>query len=322
MIYKHEIEAFNEFWLDCDTEMLFSLLVSKNDRYRILAYRNDYYYIALRACTPNRIYFEEMRSVQDISFLQNNFVHYVEKQRDMDLERNLVSIKRSLIKGHYVLAAVDLYAWIEENMCYQNHHVEHYALLHGYDDKKNLFYTMETDNERYREFLVSEQKLSEAMSMASTLQYQVVIFELEEKLQGQPLYTWKDLRGNAKKIIRSIKPLLRKKFWLFSPKDFRNLFYRDMTVMYLMQINCRMKANRRLFAYLHEKEGFNEDFSEKAEGLEMGWRDVRRSISKLYFKENAYECMEIQNEKIYNLLLEEKEMWEKFRKETKVYERR
>ncbi|MBP3702986.1 MAG: hypothetical protein J6I65_04275 [Lachnospiraceae bacterium] len=321
MIYRHEIKAFNEFWLDCDTEMLFSILVSKDEKYRILAYRNDYYYTYLGAYTPSRVYFEEMRSMPDIADLREKVFHYIDKRRGKDVSENIEYIKTYLKEGYYVLAGVDLYEWVEENMCYHNHHVEHYALLNGYDDEKNVFYTMETDNEKYREFQVGEQKLSEAMELAETLQFQVVAFCIKDELSNQPLYTWKELRKNAKRIVHSIRPLLSKSFWLFTPKDYQNLFYRDMTVMYLMQINCRMKANCLLFAYLEEKEGLDGEFKEKAEQLENGWIDVRRTISKLYFKNDANARMQEQNEKINGLLREEREMWKKFISDAKQQRR-
>ena len=63
-------------------------------------------------------------------------------------------------------------------MCYHNHYVEHYALINGYDDEQNVFFTMETDNEKYREFQVTEKQLFDAMSLEETLRYDVVAFEV------------------------------------------------------------------------------------------------------------------------------------------------
>ena len=272
MIYKHEIEAFNEFWLDCDTEMLFSLLVSRNEKYKVVAYRNDYYYDLLSARTPNGLFFHEIRHVPDINVLREKTLNYVEKRKCEDVSERVGLIKKYLSEGYYVLVAVDLYEWVEENMCYHKHHVEHYALLNGFDDEKNTFFTMETDNEKYREFEVTEDRLVLAMSLAETLRYDVVVFEVKDELLENDLYSWKDLRKNAKRIIRSIRPLMKEEFWLFTPRDYKALFYRDMTVMYLMQINCRMKANRLLFDFLSREDALDIEFVERADALEKVMR--------------------------------------------------
>ena len=311
MIYKHEIEAFNEFWLDCDTEMLFSLLISKNEKYKVFAYRNDYHYIMLNAKTPSNIFFNEIRMIPDISALREQALRYIDRRKCGSTQEAIRQIKTHLRQGYYVMAGVDLYEWVEENMCYHNHHVEHYALINGYDDEQNVFFTMETDNEKYREFQVTEKQLSDAMSLEETLRYDVVAFEVREETLDRQLFTWKELKKNSQRIQKSIRPLLKNEFWIFTPNDYKNLFYRDMTVMYLMQINCRMKANRLLFMHLIE-EGLDKEFYERADLLEKGWIDVRRSISKLYFKEDASRRIIEQNKKIHELLLAERDMWKQF----------
>lgn len=72
-----------------------------------------------------------------------------------------------------------------------------------------------------------------------------------------------------------------------------------------------MKANRLLFMHLIE-EGLDKEFYERADLLEKGWIDVRRSISKLYFKEDAGRRIIEQNKKIHELLLAERDMWKQF----------
>ena len=213
------------------------------------------------------------------------------------------------------MVGVDLYEWVEKNMCYHNHHVEHYAFLNGYDEERNIFYTMETDNESYKEFEVTEKQLAEAMSLMRTLKYSYVSFSVKLRLDLNELYHPKILKKNAKRICKSIKPLLKNEYWLFAPKDYKMLFYRDMTVMYLMQINCRAKANRLLFEYLHRENGLDCEYAQIADDLEKGWIDVRRAISKLYFKEDAMERMKKQNVLIQSLLQRELELWKRFVKE-------
>lgn len=317
MIYKHDITGFNEFWLDCDTEMMFSLLVSYNSLYKNIAYQNDYHYSIVRSQTPHDIYFNEVRLIPDISYLREKTFKILAQITNSDTENNLTLIKKSLIEGHYVMIGVDLFEWVRENMCYHNLHVEHYTLLNGYNDEKNTFYTMETDNEMYREFEVSESMLIGAMEMMETLKYQVVVFDFLPQLIEDKLFNLSHVRKNAKKIIKSIKPLLKQKFWIFSPEDYKGMFYRDMTVMYLLQINCRAKANRLLFRYLCKKEKISQEYNIEAKELEKGWIGVHHSISKLYFKKDAVEQMYQQNNKIHCLFLKELNLWKRFLRDSK-----
>ena len=319
MIVKHEIIPFNDFWLDCDTEIMYSILTSVDERFRVLAYRNDYTYMKLSALTPHHIAFNEIRMLPDISNLRNKYIHYIEMKKIQDISQGIGQIRQYLLDGYYVMVGVDLYDWVPENMCFRKHHVEHYTLLNGYDSDKKLFYTMETDHEKYREFQVKEETLANAMESVSTLKYHIIVFEISEKLMNDnELYSMKELRNNAKLIVRSIRSLKGHEYWVFHPMDYQKLFYRDMTVMYLMQINCRMKANVLLFAHLsEEKSEIYRELEMKAKELESGWIEVRRAISKLYFKQDAGQRMIEQNATIQVLLSRECIMWKRFLQITK-----
>lgn len=314
MRYKIPIIPYNEFWLDCDTETLYSIIYSMDQRYKIHFYENNYTYDLLRVPSFSGNYFGEIRLHQQFAELRERTLDIVEKRRFFDVDEAINIIKKWIRKGYLVQAGVDLYYWIEGNCCYNKHHVEHYTLIHGYDEEKNRFYVMETDNECYREFLVESEQLSVAMAEASTLAFHAFAMKLRS-LQGlSQVYTTKKLVQNAKKICRSIRPLLHNSFWLFTDEQYRQGFYRDMTVMYILQVNCRMKANRLLFEFLKQYNDLPalDKLRDQCEKMEKEWAAVRMQVSKLYFKEDAKKRMIKQNVIIRNLLEEERNMWKRF----------
>ena len=93
MIYKQEIKPFNEFWLDCDTQMLFSILTSIDEKYLPLTFRNDYEYLMLSARTKLGIPFHEIRLLPDVSKLRENTFVYQEQCRKRDVPENKKRLK-------------------------------------------------------------------------------------------------------------------------------------------------------------------------------------------------------------------------------------
>ena len=314
MNYKIPIIPYNEFWLDCDTETLYSIIYSMNQKYKVHFYENNYTYDLLRVPSPSGEFFGEIRLHQQFIELREKVLDIVEKRRFNNVTIAIDTIKKWIENGYLVQAGVDLYYWIEGNCCYNKHHVEHYTLIHGYDEEQNKFYVMETDNECYREFLVEEELLATAMSEANTLAFHAFAMEIRTLHEMNQLYTVKKLVSNAKKICRSIRPLLHDSFWVFTQDQYRQGFYRDMTVMYILQINCRMKANRLLFEYLkqYNKLSALDELHEVCAETEKRWSTLRAGVSKLYFKENARERMIEQNVIIRDLLKTERNMWKNF----------
>ena len=97
-----------------------------------------------------------------------------------------------------------MYYWIEGNCCYNKHHVEHYTLIHGYDEEQNKFYVIETDNECYREFLVEEELLATAMSEANTLAFHAFAMEIRTLHEMNQLYMVRNMWKNFIKIGKQI----------------------------------------------------------------------------------------------------------------------
>ena len=72
MNYKIPIIPYNEFWLDCDTETLYSIIYSMNQKYKVHFYENNYTYDLLRVPSPSGEFFGEIRLHQQFIELREN----------------------------------------------------------------------------------------------------------------------------------------------------------------------------------------------------------------------------------------------------------
>ena len=89
--------------------------------------------------------------------------------------------------------------------------------------------------------------------------------------------------------------------------------------MYIVQINCRMKANRLLFDYLINESEITDLVSVREESyrLEMNWVNIKNKVSKAYFMENSVAEMAKLGEQMMGMFEREKQMWKEFIRVTK-----
>lgn len=318
-IVRREIKPFNEFWINCESTMLHSLLITLDEKYRILAYINNYCYEHLRFPTPNHKWVDEVRVKTEISEMFQLVLKNGRKMCWNDYFSALEDIKNFLRQGKIVMVGVDLYYWIPLNMCYKKHHVDHYAIINGFDEDRDIFFVMDTDNVKYKEFELSAENVANAIAHCD-LYFDALVYDLCDKNELElNMVGKKELIWRAKKIIKSLRPLIQKYFWLMEKEDYESGFYRDMCVMYIVQINCRMKANRLLFDYLINESEITDLVSVREESyrLEMNWVNIKNKVSKAYFMENPVVEMAKLGEQMMGMFEREKQMWKEFIRVTK-----
>lgn len=310
-IVRKEIRPFNDFWINCKATILYSLIVTLGEEFRSLTYNNNYTYEVLCFPAPSGRWVNEVR----LNPLQQELYETVLQDpitlRYEDEERACVEIREYLDRGRLVMVGVDLFYWIPHNMCYNKYHFEHYAIVNGYDSNKDTFYVMDTDNEGYKEFEIPSSHLLKAM-MECTLPYDAIAYKLCEREELSDLiYSSKQVIKQAKKICKSINGVRKKDFFLMEDTDYAQGFYRDNCVMYLLQINCQMKANRLFFEYLIEDKKIDglSDIYECVEKLEKEWTNIRNTVSKIYLKPECKMRMVEMNERIRQQFEEEQNIW-------------
>lgn len=313
-VIRREIKPFNEFWINCESTMLHSLLITLDEKYRVLAYVNNYTYEKLPFLAPSKKWVNEARVKPDIMELYHAVLKNEKIMHWGSMDQGLEEIREYLRQGKIVMAGVDLYYWIPLNTCYQKHHAEHYAIINGFDERKNTFFVMDTDNVKYREFEMSADCVAEAMAHCE-LPFDALIYDLCERREiASYMFDRRELMERAKRIVKSIRPLCNKYFWLMEEEDYKSGFYRDMCVMYILQINCRMKANRLLMEYLIEQEGEQDiiPLQEECSRLEMKWTSIKNRASKAYFaRECVSEMMQL-SEEMQEQFRDERQMWKQF----------
>lgn len=313
-VVRREIKPFNEFWINCESTMLHSLLITLDEKYRVLAYVNNYTYEQLPFVAPSTKRVNEVRVKPDIMDLYHAVFQNEKAMRWGSVDQALEEIKEFLRQGKIVMAGVDLFYWIPLNACYHKLHVEHYAIINGFNEEKGIFYVMDTDNVKYREFEMPADTVADAMAHCE-LPCDALIYDLCDKKEMEScFFDRRELVRRAKGIAASLRPLCNKYFWLMEEGDYKAGFYRDMSVMYILQINCRMKANRLLLEYLIEQEEKRNlvSLQEECSRLEMKWVSIKNRVSKAYFAENS--VMEMMNlgEEMMDQFRDERQMWKQF----------
>lgn len=94
--YKISIIPYNEYWLDCDTETLYSIIYSMNQKYKAHFYENNYTYDLLRVPSPSGEFFGEIRLHQQFIELREKVLDIVEKRRFNNVTNAIDTIKNGL----------------------------------------------------------------------------------------------------------------------------------------------------------------------------------------------------------------------------------
>ena len=275
---------------------------------------NNYTYEVLHFLAPSKKWVNEVRVKPEIMDILQVVLKNKREVRWENYDKAVVDIKDFLRQGKIVMAGVDLFYWIPLNMCYHKHHVDHYAIINGFDEDNNIFFVMDTDNVKYREFELPIESVTEAIAHCD-LAYDALVYDLCDKEEIESyMFDKKELIWRAKRIYKSIRPLCKKYFWLMEKEDYKKGFYRDMCVMYILQINCRMKANRLLLEYLIEGEGLEilSSLREDCYQLEMNWVAIKNKVSKAYYAENSVAEMMNLGGQMVEQFEGERKLWKEF----------
>lgn len=156
---KLNIKPFREFWIDCFSTSIFSILISKTSIDKVFVYNNNYTY------TESRIDFLDGSKAWSI-MPQINMSEVTEKvltditYLDFKEKRDPISLlKMLLLKEKIVFLGVDVYYWIPDNFHWHRNHFNHYSVLNGFDEEKKIFYVLETGAMGYKEYEIKEEEL-------------------------------------------------------------------------------------------------------------------------------------------------------------------
>lgn len=247
---KVDIQPFREFWLDCNSTILFSIYSALNkDRLRM--YNNNYTYNIVNAGTGCAHDFNTIVLNLSMNSFQNLFLkkhsEYVVKNRS-----DLKYIKDVLLKDNLiVLLGVDLYYWIEDSLHWKKNHIQHFSLVKGYSEEEREFIVLETGSKGYNQYNISQKKFLKAAvkSGAASVVYQIV-----DRIE-KPLSLDVILEQNVREIVNSIMYIENKidTIWVVADYNKRDMtYFADFILTHIYAIENRQKANSILMRHMFD----------------------------------------------------------------------
>lgn len=308
-----KISAFNDFWLDCYTTMLYSVLLSTNNIDKAYLYYNNYTYkiTEIKSCFMEK---EEygISSYSEFSLLEKELLIDEEQINLYQSEKPIDDVKERIDVDKIVLAGVDLYYWVKETFHYKKNHVLHYALVSSYDERKKCLNVLETGESGYSEYKVSYGQAVEAMRAFDGPSR---AYNINKNLRGLG-YNKVDISTQAVRIIESINQILEQQDRILSVEEMKldDIFYlNDIMQTHLLNMSNRAKVNKHLFMYSFQEHVFGDyDFCEKFEELETQYELLKNFCIRAGYKKEVRMCLQVIKEKVLKHLKEEREIWRRY----------
>lgn len=300
------IEPFREFWVDCFSTLINSIVCSKTDIPKEFVYDNNYVYTMSRIDFPqNKVLWTIAVQAENSSIVQELFskVEYTDFVHKDDLVSELHNL---LDQKKIIFLGVDLFYWVSDNFNWHRNHFNHFSLINGYDEKKKIFYILETGATGYMEYEISEEEL--VLAARGFLGEASMVAQINQKIK-MDAYTSEEMIINAKKVIASINEILKGKKQILDCSILKNEEYwkvLDHIQTHLYGIESRQKANSLLIKRMLDSNGgkFFDAFSE----LEGGYSLMKNRVLKANIDKKHIDIEEVKN-KFFVLLMQEKQIW-------------
>lgn len=307
---KLKINPFNEFWLNCDFNNDFSILISYKEKYRELAYLNCYKYEAYNEWSPKHI------TIENSSIIQGNIIREVIQKDNFILDYSKESINKiiDIVHDNNLLIRADLYNWLPNSSSWHIDHNYHYSLLIDFDKTKKEFIVIDDDNKGYGIKNIPYERFSECVKDEENNITGYIISinagdEYELKLEDVAYY--------ANTLLDNLKYFFEENdFWEVQTNEKgENLckFY----AFQLFKVENRHKANAHLVKCLYDK-GYIDintySYLKKTFiDLQRDWERVKNILLKDYM--HSYEMVTVNVDKLNSLktqcIAKEMEIWKK-----------
>lgn len=299
------LNPFNDFWINCQSRNILSVLTTANPSYRTAAMMNNYTY-----GTGGRSGWYKSLTI-DYNENERTFLGYVDRIKyDFDLNRDcLDEIKDKINENRLISVMVDLYYWNPSSVLYHMTHSKHFSMCFGYDDEEECLYF---DEEMVNDdgFLkVSYDRFREALYIENGRS-----FEIESLVKSDIKdynYSISDVIINASKICESIREIFVISPWSdFGKSEDISMEITDMTKLYHRQV-----ANIGLFGCL-KVDGYitNEQYEYYKSGfeeIERIWRSLHNITYKAAIKKHGIDSFK-SNEIGEKALRAEYKLWDEF----------
>ena len=302
-MFEHlNYQPFSYFWLNCQLNNVFSVLVSVEPSYRFAAFLNDYSYNINKLPIGNHstvrfldlnykdglkkyiqdvlIYKKDILSNQDSPWSK---VVSIEKYYFKSPDRFLEEIQDLLKNGQSISVGVNLYYWVMGSIAYEKYHYNHYSLITGYNEEKHEYHTFDDDLFGYKLHMIPEERLCTAFSKSDLKEPPAFLINVFDNVRPYKL-TINDVLNCADTIRKNIASIDIDNLWDVDAleKDFCEAI--DNCVINANRVVNRHIGNKFLFESLYtlgivkDKNSIDKYMKIEDELIE-GWIEVKNVIA-------------------------------------------
>lgn len=309
---KINVVPFRKFWQDCFNCIVYSLIDYTFHVPDLYYYNNMYTYkiteetardgdkeILYISATP---WTDNFRLIEEIT--REEELQFWETEKDV-----IGYIKKALDEDKVVLAAVDLFYWIDEGLHYHHNHISHMSLVIGYDDDIQKMYILETGNGGFTEFCVTYDCAIEAIQHTD---FPTRVLELN-KDAAVKMYDKADLAFYAKDVIKSIDEIVEKKDQLWAVEEVSEEgLYEVLSILqtHIFSMQNRAEIDAYLFENAFESDvidniSLSEEFLKNANAFEK----LKGVCIKLQHRKNRLEGIHKLKDNVFELLKKNRNLW-------------
>ncbi|AJS60188.1 hypothetical protein [Paenibacillus sp. IHBB 10380] len=328
MLYQNHVVPFNDFWMNCVSNTLYSIASTLEPSYKSVACLNDYEY---RKCLVEKDSNYAYLMIEHPLKYQNRVLSNVIDKREpyyfKDVNQFTEELEDMIKNGQYPVLNVDLYYWIPNSLAWKQYHWYHYSLITGYDSDKSVYYVLDDDINGFREFEIPKERLEQAFLNSE--------YMLDPNYQEPPCYTLElkkeiaqcelsflQVKGNAERIVQEISELKIDDLWDIGT-DVENFdAYITNGLMGINIIESRQHGNRFLLKQLADLHHIDSDtfmqLDQQLTDMSIGWFQAKNVLIKAKFSSkrrfNRDQLIQIST----RLLSEERQFWEQFIQKSKM----
>ncbi|URN93893.1 MAG: hypothetical protein NAG76_19010 [Candidatus Pristimantibacillus lignocellulolyticus] len=333
-MYSNKIKPFDEFWMNCILNQMFSVACTIEPSYRYAAYLNSYQYFRWEAATDPLFRYPTIDSMYYLDYLYanegkkqefslSNVVGPLDLYYFKDNDNYLQEIKELCRTKQIFSLNVDLYYWIPNSIAYEKFHWYHYSLFNGYDEKTSTYYVIDDNLDGYMEHGVPEERLvaayenSEYCTNPNYKLPPILKYSIREEIPPYEL-SLEEVRYHAARLITEIQAFQIEGLWNIELDESRLNDYLTYSMVGLNIIANRHKANDSLIRSLHEllliSTSTYEMLLSQIQDIRNGWEHTKQLFIKasILRKLDQAQCYRLMK----SLLSKEVILWENLLKQS------
>lgn len=301
------ITPLSNVWLNCYLNNMLSIILSIDPSNNYIACENNYTYDFIGQCGWYKC----------LSINYNNIYKFCKRLKcdyvGIDFSDALNIIKNNIDNNFAILATVDLYNWLPNNVNFHKRHANHDTLIIGYDDSKKKMYVFDDDVNGYREHTVTYECFMSSLVISNLKRVSIN--------QAIPVvkHNIEKIKLNTDLLISSISSICYASMWnVYENYDMMMDLITEMT-----KIIYRQKLNKQFFEYAFKNGWINDSdvitFFEKIDEIVSDWEKIKFLTLKSCVQNDKFDYMKINNMS-FNVMKFEYNLWKSFKDSLMRYE--